>query len=384
MVQLEGLMKLWVLVFSLMVVSVAQAGIGTITEQVNTPPSIQRAKSTLTGAKGTGVEMADAINTTKGKVGITFADDTKVEVNENSKLVIDDFVYDPKSSKGGKLAMKFVSGTVKYASGAIAHNDPTKVAINTPSATIGVRGTDFTATVDDSGGSTIILLPSCPPNKIIRDIETECVVGKISVSNDAGEVLLDKAFQGTKVESRSVAPMKPTILKLSLDTINNLLIVSPPPEFNKTQRVDSITRVAQVGDMLAVNYLQQNLLQNAFDAGGPIWDNPLEKPLLQQYFLEDIFNILSAQLQQESANMLGDVLNPDSQLLPDWFKASLVTKSITPVSVSLCRQDGGSNVACITVPKEQNTTTFITQSDGVTIKNRINAGNNTVISLKQN
>ena len=362
----------------------AFAGIGTITEQTAIPGSIVRSNKSLPGVKGTGVEMADAINTTKGKVGITFADDTKVEINENSKLVIDDFVYDPKSSKGGKLAMKFASGTVKYASGAIAHNDPSKVAINTPSATIGVRGTDFTATVDDAGASTIILLPSCPSNKIIRDVETECVTGKISVSNDAGEVLLDKPFQGTKVESRGVAPMKPTVLKLTLDTINNLLIVNPPPELSKEKKVDSMTRVTQVGDMLAVNYLQQNFLQNAFDKEGPVWNDPLEKPLLQQYFLEDIFNILSQQLAQESAMLLGNMLSPESQLLPDWFKASQVTKEITPITVSLCRTDGSSNVTCITAPKDQNTTTYIMQSDGVNIKNRINAGGNTIIITKQN
>ena len=360
------------------------AVIGTITEQSNNPASIVRSKATVNGVKGTGVEMADAINTTKGKVGITFQDDTKVEVNENSKLVIDDFVYDPKSTKGGKLAMKFASGTVKYASGAIAHNDPSKVAINTPSATIGVRGTDFTATVDDAGASTIILLPSCPTNKIIRDVETECVTGKIEVFNDAGSVLLDKPFQGTKVESRTVAPMKPTVLKLTLDTINNLLIVSPPPELTKRDKLESQTRVLQVGDMLAVNYLQQNYLQNEFDKEGPVWDNPLAKPLLQQYFLEDIFNILSEQLAQESAALLSNQLSPQNQLFPDWFKASLVTKEVTPTTATLCRADGSSNVACISVPKDQNATTYIQQSDGVNIKNRINAGGNTIITVKQN
>ena len=362
----------------------AYAGIGTITEQNAVPGSIVRSNKSLPGVKGAGVEMADAINTTKGKVGITFADDTKVEVNENSKLVIDDFVYDPKSSKGGKLAMKFAAGTVKYASGAIAHNDPTKVAINTPSATIGVRGTDFTATVDDAGVSTIILLPSCPINRIIRDIEAECKVGKIEVYNDAGSVMLDKAFQGTKVESRGVAPMKPTVLKLSLDNINNLLIVSPPSELNKKDKVESQTRVLQVGDMLAVNYLKQNFLENEFQKEGPVWDNPLAKPLLQQYFLEDIFNILSQQLQQEASALLSNQLSPQAQLFPDWFKASLVTKEVTPTTATLCRPDGSSNVACISVPKDQNTTTFIQQADGVNIKNRINAGGNTIITLKQN
>jgi FecR protein len=360
------------------------AGIGTITEQTNVPPSIQRSKTVLTGAKGTAVEMMDTVNTTKGKVGITFTDNTRVDVNENSKLLIDDFVYDPKSKDAGKLGVKVALGTVRYASGQIAKNDPTKVAINTPSATIGVRGTDFTMTVDESGASTIILLPSCPYNKIVRDPEQECVTGKIIVSNDAGEVLLDKAFQGTKVESRTTPPTKPVTLKISADSINNFLIVSPPQELRKNENRDTSTRVMQVGDMLAVNYLQQNFLQNEFDKEGVVWDNPLEKPLLQQYFLENIFNLLSDQLAAETKALLENVLAPESQILPDWNKASHVDKSITPISVELCRQDGSSNISCITVPKDQNSTISITQSENVTIKNRVNQGGNTIITTRQN
>lgn len=378
-------MRIWkyVLTTSLFSLSLnAFAGIGTITEQVNTPASITRSKATVSGTKGTGVEMNDAINTAKGKVGITFADDTRVEVNENSKLVIDDFVYDPKSTKGGKLAMKFASGTVKYASGAIAHNDPSKVAINTPSATIGVRGTDFTATVDDAGASTIILLPSCP--KTYVDVERDCVTGKIDVYNDAGSVTLDKPFQGTKVESRTTPPMKPVILHLTADTINNLLIVSPPAELSKREKYDSVTHVTQIGDMLAVNYLKQDFLENQFDKEGPTWTDPLTQPLLQQYFLQDIFDILSSQLQAESAMLLANMLSPENSLLPDWFKASGVVKDITPTSVGLCKSDGSSNTACITVPHDQNTTTYLMQADGVNIKNRVNAGGNTIITLKQN
>lgn len=360
------------------------AGIGTITEQVNAPPSIQRSKSTITGSKGTQMEMNDTVNTTKGKVGITFQDNTRVEVNENSKLLIDDFVYDPKSKDAGKLGVKVALGTVRYASGQIAKNDPTKVAINTPSATVGVRGTDFTMTVDEGGASTIILLPSCPYNKIVKDPETECVTGKIVVSNDAGEVMLDKPFQGTKVESRTTFPTKPVTIRITADLINNFLIISPPKEIKQQQSKDSTTHIWQVGDMLAVNYLQQNFLQNQFEKDGVVWDNPLAKPLLQQYFLENIFNLLSDQLQSDSKAMLANVLAPENQVLPDWTKASHVEKSITPIEIGLCRQDGSSNISCITVPKGENATTFITQSENVTIKNRINQGGNTIITTRQN
>ena len=159
---------------SLMSISLScSAAIGSITEQVNAPPDIQRKNSTLTGSKGIGVEMNDSLKTSRGKAQITFEDDTKVQLNENSKLVIDDFVYDPKS-KAGKLGVKVALGTVRYASGAIAKNSPQNVAVNTPSATVSVRGTDFTATVDELGSSTIVLLPSCPDdrkNRTVKDIE---------------------------------------------------------------------------------------------------------------------------------------------------------------------------------------------------------------------
>jgi len=63
-------MKLWIAILCLVALgsSSSHAAIGKVTEQLNTPPSIQRDKQTLTGAKGTGVEMNDAIRTQQGKV----------------------------------------------------------------------------------------------------------------------------------------------------------------------------------------------------------------------------------------------------------------------------------------------------------------------------
>ena len=83
--------KIWAMCL-LVMPFICNADIGTITEQVNNPPTIARQKATLTGSKGTSVEMNDAINTKQGKVGIVFRDDTRVQINENSKLVIDEFV----------------------------------------------------------------------------------------------------------------------------------------------------------------------------------------------------------------------------------------------------------------------------------------------------
>lgn len=140
------------------------AKVGEVTEQVGQEAKIVRNKDSIIVSKGTGIEMNDTITTSKARLNLTFEDDTKVAITQQSKLVIDDFVYDP-NSKTGKLAMKVAMGTVRYASGAVAHNSRENVRLRTPTATIAVRGTDFTMTVDEIGRSLVILLPTCPDPK---------------------------------------------------------------------------------------------------------------------------------------------------------------------------------------------------------------------------
>ena len=171
------------------------ASIGKITEEKGSS-EIVRNKSRLDAKLNVGIESLDNVQTANGIVGITFEDETKVRVTQHSKLIIDDFVYDPKSKGAGKLAMKVALGTVRYASGSIAKENNKNVDIKTPTATVAVRGTDFSMTVDELGRSLIMLLPSCD-NK-------GCVTGAIQVSTDVGFVLLDVPFQATFVSSRTV------------------------------------------------------------------------------------------------------------------------------------------------------------------------------------
>lgn len=367
--------KLALCVPLLIVSTNGDAAIGTITEQANNPASIQRQKTTLNGIKGTGVEMEDAIKTSQGKVGITFADDTRVQVNENSKLVIDDFVYDPKA-KAGKVALNMASGTVRYASGAIAKNNPAKVAINTPTATIAVRGTDFTATVDELGASTIILLPSCADKIKTLDAldknDKNCVTGIIDVITDAGKVTLDKPFQATRVESRNAAPLKPVTLSLTLDAMNGLLILSPPAELKKQQAEQQKTNVS----LLAQDFLKEADLGNVLaDQQKEILKSKLAQNFLDQEFLNNLLAILGDQLNE-------NFLKTPDGLLPDYKPTTGVKVALDELSVELCRSDG-SNRQCVAVNRNESSTIF-QQQGNVMIKNRVNSGNGTVITLRQN
>ena len=356
--------------------SVGYAAIGTITEQVNAPPSIVRKSATLAASKGSGVEADDNVRTTAGKVGITFTDNTRVQINENSKLVIDSFVFDPNNKKGGKLAMKVAMGTVRYASGAVAHNNPDSVKLTTPTATIAVRGTDFTMTVDELGRSTVILLPSCPKGWI--DLERDCKTGKIEVITDEGRVVMNQPFQATRVDSRESKPFKPTILNLSEDMINNLLILSLPKELRESEE-DKQRRRSDMKGALDVDFLKETGLASAFEKEEKeMYQDKLSRNFLDQDLLANVLDIINAQLAAQ-LDLLGKT---KSGLLPDYVPTSGVVAEVDDLQVTLCREGGG-DTQCITTPKNQNTT--VTQIQGpIEIKNRINSGGSTIINATQN
>ena len=228
----------------------------------------------------------DTVKTGNGKVGIEFIDATRVDVTQHSKLIIDEFVYDP-NTKTGKLSLKAKLGTVRYASGQIAKNSATNVKITTPTATIGVRGTDFTMTIDEVGSSTIILLPSC-------DTNGSCFVGEISVESDAGQVILNQAFQATVVDTGATRPMTPVILDLDEELIGNLLIISKPAEIEEMQTAEGLNDVANALDIdflqfddLEIDYLEED--ESQFVTG-------LEIDFLEQNFLADILEQINKEL----------------------------------------------------------------------------------------
>ena len=226
--------------------SPAFAGIGEVTE-VTGMGQIKRQSNKIDADMSVSIEMNDYIKTAKGVVGITFDDDTQVRVDQHSELVIDDFVYDPVTSRGS-LGLKIALGTVKYASGNIAHNNPDTVDIETPSATIAVRGTAFTMTIDETGRSLVILVPNIDGS-----------VGEIEVMTDVGSVIMNRAFQATTVRSRSQMPSKPVLLSINESMINNFLIISPPKKLIRELVEDNKNEIMD-DNGLSINFLDYNEL----------------------------------------------------------------------------------------------------------------------------
>jgi len=237
--------------------------------------SVERAGEKSDLKKGSDIEFKDNVRTGKGGVGITFVDDTNVAVSAHSSLVIDEFIYDPNSKTGSKLVMNIALGTVRYASGNIAKLSNQNVDIRTPTARIGVLGTAFSMTVDEVGKSLIILLP----NK-------DGTVGKISVETGAGQVIMNQAFQSTVVGTGESRPSKPVILDLTLDQINNLLIIKPPKK--------------KIIKMLKDSKKGKNLLDIDFLEFVELDKNELE---------EDLFGFNELDINDLNVELLGNILD---------------------------------------------------------------------------
>jgi hypothetical protein len=109
---------------------------------------IERAGQREVALVGTGVRQADTLVTgPDGAVGVTLSDDTLLSAGPNSILVIERFVYD--GNRPGSIEAALTKGTLAVVSGRIAKQAPDAMRVKTPSAILGVRGTEFVVRASD-------------------------------------------------------------------------------------------------------------------------------------------------------------------------------------------------------------------------------------------
>jgi hypothetical protein len=196
----------------------------------------------------------DSVFTGNGRMAIQFVDASIIKLTEHSKIVIDEYIYDPDPTKS-KLALNMASGTARFITGALGKIDKRNISIRTPSANIAIRGTDFTTTVDELGRSLVILLPDA-------DGTTS---GEIAVETWSGTEILNKPFQATMVSTFESQPTRAVVLgNLTLGLIDNMLIVSQPPEVVEAieeQQADAKTELDkdffEEGNDLEKDYLEE-------------------------------------------------------------------------------------------------------------------------------
>ncbi len=313
------------------------------------------------------IQSNDEAITKDGRMAITFLDDSVVKLTENSQLLIDEYIYDPDPSKA-KMALTFGLGTARFITGNLNRIDKQNIILKTPTANIAIRGTDFTATVDELGRSLIILLPDA----------LGLSSGEIEVVTAMGTVLLNKPYEATTVSVFESAPTKPVILDLTLDLIDNMLIVTPPKEEVVIEEEATSTQTDSVLDFndLDIDYLADDYLKE---------DNleftELDINYLDVNYLEDLLNVLDAlevadeedQLAQATSTQLSGTLlgkDPETQ----------ITALITGNVVSLRREVSESVRVDL---NGSNAYTVILIQDGISNIIKINGGSDSVITITQ-
>ena len=94
------------------------------------------------------LRQGDTVKTgTNSSAGLIFEDDTVVALGSNSEMSIDKFLFNPADKELSFIA-RLIRGTFSFITGQIAKLAPKQVSLETPDATLGVRGTKFLVKID--------------------------------------------------------------------------------------------------------------------------------------------------------------------------------------------------------------------------------------------
>ena len=271
----------WLLVLFLVTSSNVCSEIGEISELRGNGEILRQSEGDKLLAKlALDIFSYDDIRTGNGRIAVKFVDESIIRLTEHSKIIIDEYIYDPDPSKS-KLALRMASGTARFITGALGKIDKQNIKIRTPSATVAVRGTDFTTTVDELGRSLVILLPNPDGSSS----------GEITVETMAGLEVLNKPYQATMVSMSESPPTKPvTLVNMTLSFIDNLLIVNPPDEVQ--QAVDEQSQSST--NVLDIDLLEENDLD----------DNDLDKDELEEEITRLDIDLLAVDFLQDLLEMM--------------------------------------------------------------------------------
>lgn len=97
------------------------------------------------------IRNAELATAERGALEVTFLDGSKLTMGQNSRLTVDEYVYTGPGGTG-KQTVRYTKGVFRFVSGSIPKDN---VKIETPTVTIGIRGTIFRSAIDDSGAGAI-------------------------------------------------------------------------------------------------------------------------------------------------------------------------------------------------------------------------------------
>lgn len=105
--------------------------------------TVTHGERTWVASLGAPVYEGDMLRTYwDGTMGVTFKDDTRISLGPSTRVTIPKFVFSPSEQRYG-FVLRLIAGSLQYLSGLTAKLSPDSMKVETPTATVGVRGTRF-------------------------------------------------------------------------------------------------------------------------------------------------------------------------------------------------------------------------------------------------
>lgn len=195
------------------------------------------------GVAGGPVEPGDTVLTQQGRTQIKFTDGSLVSLQPNTEFKVENYAFTPGGGAGSSIVLSLLKGGLRTITGLIGRGDKAAYRMNTKTATIGIRGTEFTAVLCEA---------SCkePDGLYVRTGEGAVVLG-----NGAGELVIARGQAGF-VPNPVTAPVRTNstpVLTAAVSSPLNLPPVLPGIATDSGFPVGSILSANDLGPLIVLS-----------------------------------------------------------------------------------------------------------------------------------
>lgn len=143
---------------------------------------------------------------------LRFEDGQVVVLGANTEFKVREYTFNKADPSKDNIVLDIFRGTLRAISGALGHRNPSKFALYTPTATAGIRGTDFTTAVVDYIGQDGVTR---------QQVYFTVKGGKIEVATKAGKVIVGKGQAVLASPSGAITPIPAASLPPDLQALVN-------------------------------------------------------------------------------------------------------------------------------------------------------------------
>lgn len=199
--------------------------------QVTGDATIVRNGVAITANAGDAILKGDVLQTVSGTIGVTFNDGSTLNLTANTRLVVNEFVYDPRGSANSQL-LDLVQGSLTFISGEVAHNGDMR--IGTPVATMGIRGTVGGVTTANDG--------------TVNFYVSQSTTGAV-ILDSRGTIIANVVQDGPLIIVRPVGP---------LQVLAEEVQKSPAQLATELAALQQIVSIQSVGQQIIQQFFQQD------------------------------------------------------------------------------------------------------------------------------